>query len=72
MWPDFHPDSMAVFQLEQGMTAMLSGEDEQEQEAECRYCHRRGFEWHQFEGKWRLVTPSGKIHKCKKYQRRVI
>jgi hypothetical protein len=66
--PEFDPDSMAAFQLDQGMTAMLTGEDEQEREVECQYCHRIGFEWQQIEGKWRLVTPSGKIHKCKQYR----
>ena len=37
-------------------------------EVECRYCHRGGFIWDQRKEGWRLVTPTGRVHKCKTYQ----
>jgi len=31
----------------------------------CKYCHNWGFHWSLTpEGKWRLHTPSGRLHTC--------
>jgi hypothetical protein len=35
----------------------------------CRYCKRSGFHWDKTpEGRWRLVTETGKVHVCKAYR----
>ena len=66
MWPDLDPDSMAAYYMEQGVTAMLSG-DEEEMPVECRYCHRRAFFWENTDKGWRLTTIAGRIHSCSAY-----
>jgi hypothetical protein len=35
----------------------------------CRYCGNRGFIWVETENGWRLMTPTGKLHRCKAYKK---
>lgn len=30
----------------------------------CKYCGARGLHWEEDDGKWRLVSGSGEIHRC--------
>ena len=36
----------------------------------CRYCKRDRFHWLETEDGWRLVTATGKVHRCKDYKHR--
>lgn len=63
----FSPDSMAAYYFDQGFQAYLSGEEEEEP-IRCRYCGRAGYEWMKTERGWRLITTTGKVHKCKAYR----
>ena len=36
----------------------------------CAFCKRGPFEWMKADGKWRLYTITGKVHKCKAWQYR--
>lgn len=33
----------------------------------CKFCNRGGFFWAITEHGWRLMTPTGRVHKCKAY-----
>lgn len=35
----------------------------------CKYCHKTGLVWRQFENGWRLTNDDGSIHKCKEYMK---
>jgi hypothetical protein len=35
----------------------------------CRYCGKRGLEWRDTGGGWRLADPCGTIHTCEQYPR---
>lgn len=35
--------------------------------AQCRYCLRTGFTWANTDKGWRLVTPTGLLHKCQAF-----
>jgi hypothetical protein len=54
----------------QGFEADIAGENEQEDDAICKFCRRHGFHWEQTPSGWRLATETGKIHECKAYQSR--
>ncbi len=69
MWPDLDPDSMGAYYADQGMLSEIEGDYPRSSFVVCRYCGRV-FEWEKIDGKWRLVTPSGRVHKCGKYQPR--
>ena len=54
--------------------SMWEDDDSNPLSAECKFCGRKDLEWNLSVvdekpglGKWRLYTPSGKIHSCKKY-----
>lgn len=40
-------------------------------EQTCKYCKRWPFWWLKTDEGWRLSTETGRIHKCKAYERRM-
>jgi len=65
-------DSMASYYAEQGFNAMLSGEleDNEPLPVTCRCCGKRDLHWVDTGEGWRLADDEGKVHRCKKYERR--
>lgn len=44
-------------------------DDDRPEYATCRYCGVDNLTWYQLpDGRWRLLTPSGRVHCCKPYQ----
>lgn len=40
------------------------------EDTRCRFCGAEGLTWVQSpDGRWQLITPSGRVHNCKPFQR---